>query len=89
LSGARAEATATARTEPEDGLMHPDQLYTLTKLRSAELEEQARRSRRVAGRRPEPLRRSLHTRLARLAAGVRVSRSALTRGNGADVPAGR
>lgn len=69
--------------------MNAEQIYTLTKLRSAELEERARQSRRVAGRTPEPLRRVVRVRLARLAARVRVSSPAVTRPDGPDVAAGR
>lgn len=69
--------------------MNPEQIYRLSKLRSAEIEERARQSRLVAGRAPEPLRRIVRTRLAGARAHVRISRPTVTRPNRADVPAGR
>ena len=69
--------------------MNPEQLYTLSKLRSAEIEEQARHARLVSGRRPEPLARALRARLRRAAERVPITRPSIPRTDGHDVAAER
>jgi len=69
--------------------MNPDQLYTLTKLRSAEIQEQARHARLVSGRKPEPVARLLRDRLRRVAERIHVAQPRIPRTDGPDVVAGR
>jgi hypothetical protein len=59
--------------------MHPDQLYTLMKLRAAEIEEQARHARTISGRKPEPLWQVRRARVRRNAGPARIHRSPLAR----------
>ena len=69
--------------------MNPDQLYTLTKLRSAEIQEQARHARLVSGRKPEPVARLLRDRLRRVAERIHIAQPRIPRTDGPDVVAGR
>jgi hypothetical protein len=59
--------------------MHPDQIYTMTKLRAAEIQEQARHARMISGRKPEPLWQVLRARVRRNAGPVRIDRTPLAR----------
>jgi hypothetical protein len=83
-----AERWARTRTEGTTA-MNPDQLYTLTKLRSAEIQEQARHARLVSGRKPEPVARLLRARVRRLAERVHIARPRIPRTDAHDVVAGR
>jgi len=69
--------------------MNPDQLYALTKLRAADIQEQARHARLVSGRKPEPVTRLLRARLRRVAERVHIARPSIPSTDAHDFVAGR
>ena len=69
--------------------MNPEQIYMLTKLRAAEIEDLARQGRLVSGRKPEPLARVFRARLRRAAERIHIARPRVPRTERPDVVAGR